>query len=59
MLRAICGERVCGLKDPSTRVPKGVSGTVVGVKVSIREGGKKDARAKEIKEMQPSRAGKD
>ena len=59
LLRAIFGEKASEVKDSSTRVPNGVSGTVVDVQVFTREGVEKDARAKEIEEMQLSKARKD
>ena len=59
LLRAIFGEKASEVKDSSTRVPNGVSGTVVDVQVFTREGVEKDARAKEIQEMQLSKARKD
>ena len=59
LLRAIFGEKASEVKDSSTRVPNGVSGTVVDVQVFTREGVEKDARAKEIEEMQLNKARKD
>lgn len=59
LLRAIFGEKASEVKDSSTRVPNGVSGTVVDVQVFTREGIEKDARAKEIEEEQLSKARKD
>src|SRR3989344_2226813 len=38
------------VKDPSLRVPSGISGTVIDVQVFTREGVEKDARAKSIEE---------
>ena len=59
LLRAIFGEKASEVKDSSIRVPNGVSGTVVDVQVFTREGVEKDARAREIEEMQLSKARKD
>ena len=59
LLRAIFGEKASEVKDSSTRVPNGVSGTVVDVQVFTREGVEKDARAREIEEMQLAKARKD
>ena len=59
LLRAIFGEKASEVKDSSTRVPNGVSGTVVDVQVFTREGVEKDGRAKEIEEMQLAKARKD
>ena len=59
LLRAIFGEKASEVKDSSTRVPNGVSGTVVDVQVFTRDGVEKDARALEIEEMQLTKARKD
>ena len=59
LLRAIFGEKASEVKDTSTRVPNGVSGTVVDVQVFTREGVEKDGRAKEIEEMHLAKARKD
>lgn len=56
LLRAIFGEKASEVKDSSTRVPNGVSGTVVDVQVFTREGVEKDQRAQEIEKMQIEKA---
>jgi DNA-directed RNA polymerase subunit beta len=50
LLRAIFGEKAEDVKDTSLRVPPGISGVVVDVKVFARKGVKKDARHKSIEE---------
>jgi DNA-directed RNA polymerase subunit beta len=48
LLRAIFGEKAGEVKDTSLRVPPGVAGTVIDVKIFSRRGFEKDQRAKEI-----------
>ncbi len=48
LLRAIFGEKASDVKDTSQRVPPGMDGTVIDVRVFTREGVEKDARAKSI-----------
>lgn len=48
LLRAIFGERASDVADSSLRVPPGVTGTVVDVKIFSRCGVEKDGRALEI-----------
>ena len=52
LLRAIFGEKASDVKDSSLRVPTGMDGTVVDVRVYTRDGVEKDARAKEIEAME-------
>ena len=52
LLRAIFGEKASDVKDTSLRVPPGVSGTVIDVRVFTRDGVKKDQRAVEIEEAE-------
>jgi DNA-directed RNA polymerase subunit beta len=59
LLRAIFGEKASNVKDSSLRVPTGVSGTVVDVKVFTRDGVKKDARALEIEQVELAKVKKD
>lgn len=59
LLRAIFGEKASDVKDSSLRVPNGVSGTVVDVKIFTREGLEKDARAKDIDAMEIAQMTKD
>ncbi|MCS6997089.1 MAG: DNA-directed RNA polymerase subunit beta [Casimicrobiaceae bacterium] len=48
LLRAIFGEKASDVKDTSLRVPQGISGTVIDVKVFTREGVQRDKRAQLI-----------
>jgi len=48
LLRAIFGEKSREVRDTSLRVPPGVAGTVIDVKVFSRSGVRKDKRYKEI-----------
>ncbi|MDM7322495.1 MAG: DNA-directed RNA polymerase subunit beta [Gammaproteobacteria bacterium] len=50
LLRAIFGEKASDVKDTSLRVPPGMEGTVIDVRVFTRDGVEKDARAKAIEE---------
>ena len=52
LLRAIFGEKASDVKDTSLRVPAGMNGTVINVQVFTRDGIEKDARAKDIEEME-------
>lgn len=52
LLRAIFGEKASDVKDSSLRVPAGMDGTVVDVRVYTRDGVEKDARAKEIEALE-------
>ena len=45
LLRAIFGEKASDVKDTSLRVPPGMDGTVIDVRVFTRDGVEKDARA--------------
>src|SRR3989442_8333263 len=47
LLRAIFGEKAREVKDTSLRVPPGVEGTVIDVKIFSRSGVRKDKRYKE------------
>ena len=55
LLRAIFGEKAGAVKDTSLRVPPGVEGTVIGVKIFSRRGVEKDTRAKSIEEEEIAR----
>ncbi|OGT63830.1 MAG: DNA-directed RNA polymerase subunit beta, partial [Gammaproteobacteria bacterium RIFCSPHIGHO2_12_FULL_45_9] len=59
LLRAIFGEKASDVKDSSLRVPPGVTGTVIDVRVFIRDGVKKDERALEVEEAQVTQFQKD
>ena len=48
LLRAIFGEKASDVKDTSLKVPSGMDGTVIDVRVFTREGIDKDKRALEI-----------
>ncbi len=50
LLRAIFGEKAEDVKDSSLRVPSGISGSVVDVRIFSRKGAKKDMRSKSIEE---------
>jgi DNA-directed RNA polymerase subunit beta len=51
LLRAIFGEKSADVKDSSFRVPPGVSGTVVEVRILMRRGVEKDDRALAIEKQ--------
>src|SRR5512139_1513590 len=48
LLRAIFGEKASDVKDTSLRVPPGMDGTVIDVRVFTRDGVEKDGRAQSI-----------
>jgi len=48
LLRAIFGEKAADVKDTSLRVPPGMDGTVIDVRVFTRDGVEKDVRALSI-----------
>jgi len=50
LLRAIFGEKASDVKDTSLKVPSGMDGTVIDVRVFTREGIDKDKRSLEIQE---------
>ena len=52
LLRAIFGEKAADVKDTSLRVPPGVKGTVVEIRVFSRRGVEKDERAVSIENSQ-------
>ncbi len=52
LLRAIFGEKAADVKDTSLRVPPGVKGTVVEIRVFSRRGIEKDERAISIENFQ-------
>ena len=55
LLRAIFGEKASDVKDTSLRVPSGMDGTVIDVRVFTRDGWKKDTRAQQIEELKTIR----
>ena len=50
LLRAVFGEKASDVKDNSLRVPAGMFGTVIDIKIFTREGIEKDARSSQIEE---------
>jgi len=59
LLRAIFGEKASDVRDTSLRVPPGVQGTVVEVRVFNRHGVDKDERALSIEREEIERLAKD
>ena len=59
LLRAIFGEKACDVKDTSLRVPPGMDGTVIDVRVFTRDGVDKDSRALSIEKAEIERVRKD
>ncbi|MBW8303137.1 MAG: DNA-directed RNA polymerase subunit beta, partial [Brevundimonas sp.] len=59
LLRAIFGEKASDVRDTSLRLPPGVAGTIVDVRVFNRHGVDKDERAVAIERAEIERLGKD
>jgi DNA-directed RNA polymerase subunit beta len=59
LLRAIFGEKASDVKDSSQRVPAGMDGTVIDVRVFTRDGVEKDARALQIEQDELRQVRKD
>lgn len=59
LLRAIFGEKASDVKDTSLRVPPGMDGTVIDVRVFTRDGVEKDARALAIEKFELESVRKD
>jgi DNA-directed RNA polymerase subunit beta len=59
LLRAIFGEKAGEVRDTSLRVPPGVEGTVINVRVFSRKGVVKDERSQSIEEEEIQRLQKD
>src|SRR4051794_10237410 len=59
LLRAIFGEKASDVRDTSLRVPPGVTGTIVEVRVFNRHGVDKDERAQAIEREEIERLAKD
>ena len=59
LLRAIFGEKASDVRDTSLRVPPGVQGTIVEVRVFNRHGVEKDERAQAIEREEIERLAKD
>ncbi len=59
LLRAIFGEKAADVRDTSLRLPPGVTGTIVEVRVFSRRGVEKDQRAVAIERSEIERLAKD
>ncbi|MGD9842966.1 MAG: DNA-directed RNA polymerase subunit beta [Steroidobacteraceae bacterium] len=59
LLRAIFGEKASDVKDTGLRVPPGMDGTVIDVRVFTRDGVQKDARALSIEKAELDQVRKD
>jgi len=59
LLRAIFGEKASDVRDSSLRLPPGVAGTVVGVRIFSRRGIEKDERALSSEKSEIERLAKD
>ena len=59
LLRAIFGEKASDVKDSSLRVPPGMDGTVIDVRVFTRDGVEKDSRALSIERSELESVRKD
>ena len=59
LLRAIFGEKASDVKDTSLRVPTGMAGTVIDVRVFTRDGVERDARALAIQDEDLKKVRKD
>ena len=59
LLRAIFGEKASDVKDTSLRVPPGMDGTVIDVRVFTRDGVEKDTRALSIEDAELESVRKD
>ena len=59
LLRAIFGEKAADVRDTSLKVPPGVNGTIVEVRVFSRRGVDKDERALSIERSEIERLAKD
>src|SRR6187549_3060671 len=59
LLRAIFGEKASDVKDTSLRVPPGMDGTVIDVRVFTRDGVEKDSRALSIEKSEVEKVRKD
>ncbi len=59
LLRAIFGEKASDVKDTGLRVPPGMDGTVIDVRVFTRDGVDKDGRALSIEKSEIERVRKD
>lgn len=59
LLRAIFGEKASDVKDSSLRVPSGMKGTIIDVRVFTRDGLEKDHRAQQIEAEELAKIKKD
>ena len=59
LLRAIFGEKAEDVKDTSLRVPPGIEGVVIDVKVFSRRGAERDERSKSIEDREIAKLLKD
>jgi len=59
LLRAIFGEKASDVKDTSLRVPPGMDGTVIDVRVFTRDGVEKDLRALSVEKSELESVRKD
>ncbi len=59
LLRAIFGEKAADVRDTSLRLPPGVTGTVVEVRIFSRRGVEKDERALSLERQEIDRLSKD
>ena len=59
LLRAIFGEKAGEVRDTSLRVPPGVAGTIINVRVFSRKGVTKDERSQDIEEAEINRLEQD
>ena len=59
LLRAIFGEKASDVRDSSLKVPPGVSGTVVDVRIFSRRGIDKDERSRAIERFEIDKFSKD
>ena len=59
LLRAIFGEKASDVRDTSLKLPPGVTGTIVDVRVFSRRGVDKDERAMAIERAEIERLAKD
>src|SRR5690606_31967472 len=59
LLRAIFGEKAADVRDSSLRLPPGIAGTIVDVRIFTRRGVEKDERALAIERAEIERLSKD
>ncbi len=59
LLRAIFGEKASDVKDTSLRVPPGMDGTVIDVRIFTRDGVEKDERALAVEQQELQAVKKD